>query len=40
MDLEFLARRKEKWRTALRKILFKEGDIVELAEQAEDEVEE
>jgi hypothetical protein len=39
MDLEFLARRKEKWQVALRKILFKEGDIVELAEQAEDEVE-
>jgi uncharacterized protein len=40
MDLEFLARRKEKWRIALQKILFKEGDIVELAEQAEDAVEE
>jgi hypothetical protein len=40
MDLEFLARRKEKWRTALQKILFKEGGIVDLAEQAEDEVEE
>jgi hypothetical protein len=39
MDLEFLARRKEKWRVALRKILFKDGEIVELAEQAEDEVE-
>jgi hypothetical protein len=39
MDLEFLARRKEKWQTALRKILFREGDIVELAEAAEDEVE-
>jgi len=40
MDLEFLARRKEKWRIALRKILFTEGDIVEQAEQAEDAVEE
>jgi hypothetical protein len=40
MGLEFLARRKEKWRLALQKILFKEGDIVELAEQAEDAVEE
>jgi uncharacterized protein len=40
MDLEFLARRKEKWRLALRKILFTDGDIVEVAEQAEDEVEE
>ena len=39
MDLEFLARRKEKWRVALRNILFSEGDIVERAEQAEDEVE-
>jgi hypothetical protein len=39
MDLEFLARRKEKWRVALRNILFKDGDIVENAEQAEDEVE-
>jgi uncharacterized protein len=40
MDLEFLARHKERWRIALQKILFKEGDIVELAEQAEDAVEE
>ena len=39
MDLEFLARRKEKWRAALQQILFKDGDIVELAEQAEDAVE-
>ena len=39
MDLAYLARRKEKWDVALRKILFKEGDIVELAEQAEDAVE-
>jgi hypothetical protein len=39
MDLEFLARRKQKWRLALHTILFKDGDIVELAEQAEDEVE-
>ena len=39
MDLEFLARRKEKWRVALQKIRFKDGDIVELAEQAEDAVE-
>ena len=39
MDLEFLARRKEKWRVALQQILFKEGDIVDLAEQAEDAVE-
>ncbi len=39
MDLAFLARRKEKWSLALQKILFKDGDIVELAEQAEDAVE-
>ena len=39
MDLEFLSRRKEKWRVALQKILFTEGDIVERAEQAEDAVE-
>jgi hypothetical protein len=39
MDLEYLARRKDKWRVALQNILFKDGDIVENAEQAEDEVE-
>ena len=39
MSLEFLSRRKEKWRVALQQILFKEGDIVELAEKAEDAVE-
>ena len=39
MDLEFLARRKEKWRVALQKILFSECYIVERAEQAEDAVE-
>jgi len=39
MDLEFLARRKPKWRVALQKILFKDGDIVDLAEQAENAVE-
>ncbi len=42
MDLEFLLRRKEKWRIACQGVLFKEGDIVELgerAEQAEDDVE-
>ena len=39
IDLEFLARRKEKWRIALQKILFTDGDIVEVAEQAEDAVE-
>ena len=39
MSLEYLARRKEKWRVALQNILFKEGDIVENAESAEDKVE-
>jgi hypothetical protein len=39
MDLEFLSRRKEKWRIALQKILFKDGDIVENKEHAEDAVE-
>jgi len=39
MDLEFLARRNEKWRTALRGILFKDGDIVENKEAVEDDVE-
>jgi uncharacterized protein len=39
MDLEFLARRKADWRTVLQNVLFKEGDIVERAEQAEEEVE-
>lgn len=35
MDLEFLLRRKPKWREMLRGILFKDGDIIENAEQAE-----
>jgi uncharacterized protein len=40
MDLEFLARRKPVWRTVLQTVLFKEGDIVEQAEEAEQKVEE
>ena len=36
MALEFLSRRKPKWRTVLRDVLFKEGDIVEHGEQAEE----
>jgi uncharacterized protein len=40
MDLEFLARRKGDWRTVLQNVLFKEGDIVEQAEEAEERVEE
>jgi uncharacterized protein len=36
MDLEWLLRRKEKWRVALERILFTEGDIVEHGEEAEE----
>lgn len=36
MNLEFLLRRNEKWRITMQDILFKEGDIVELGEQAEE----
>jgi hypothetical protein len=35
MDLEFLLRRTPDWRAALEAILFKEGEIVELGEEAE-----
>jgi hypothetical protein len=37
MNLEFLLRRTPKWRAILQDILFKEGDIVEHAEEAEEE---
>jgi hypothetical protein len=40
MDLEFLARKKDKWRTVLKNVLFQRGDIVENAEKAEDKIEE
>jgi hypothetical protein len=40
MDLEFLIRRKEKWRVALKGILFRDGDIVEHGEQAEEDEDE
>jgi hypothetical protein len=36
MDLEFLIRRSPKWKIALQKILFKDGNIVEHGEQAEE----
>jgi len=36
MDLEFLLRRKEKWRVACKGVLFNDGDIVELGEKAEE----
>jgi hypothetical protein len=40
MDLEFLLRKKEKWRTIMKNVIFKKGDIVENGEKAEDSVEE
>ena len=36
MDLEFLLRRKPKWKKELELILFKEGDIVAHGEEAEE----
>jgi hypothetical protein len=39
MDLEFLLRKKKKWRTVMKNVLFKEGDIIENAEKAEDAIE-
>ena len=36
MALEFLARRTPKWKVALQEVLFKEGDIVEHGEEAEE----
>jgi hypothetical protein len=38
MSLEWLTRRSEKWRVALQNVLFKEGDIVEHGEAAEEKV--
>ena len=35
MNLEFLLRMKPKWKVALQNILFKEGEIVEHGEEAE-----
>lgn len=40
MDLAFLLRRNETWRKILRNILFKKGDLVELAEHSEEAVSE
>lgn len=37
MDLEFLLRRKTKWRAILKDILFQDGDIVKHGEEAEEE---
>jgi len=39
MDLEFLLRKNKKWRTVMKNILFKSGDIVKNAEKAEEEIE-
>ena len=36
MALEFLSRRKPKWRAVLRGVLFREGDIVEHGEEGEE----
>lgn len=36
MALEYLSRRKPKWRAVLRAVLFKEGNIVEHGEQGEE----
>ena len=36
MDLEFLLRRTPKWKAAMEKVLFTEGDIVEEGEEAEE----
>lgn len=38
MDLEFLLRQKPEWKEILQGILFKEGDIVEHGEEAEEAV--
>jgi len=38
LDLEFLLRRMPKWRNILKNILFKDGDLIELAEHAENTV--
>ena len=35
MDLEFLLRRKPRWRAIVREILFREGDIVRLGKRGE-----
>ena len=38
MDLEFLLRRHSTWRMILKNILFKKGDLVDLAEHSEEAV--
>jgi hypothetical protein len=39
MDLEFLIRKKPKWRTTLQAILFTQGDIVKLGKKGEEKAE-
>ena len=39
MDLEFLLRKNKTWRTVLKNVLFKPGDIIENSEKAEEAVE-
>lgn len=39
MDLEWLSRRTPKWKVALQKVLFKEGDITQNKERGESSVE-
>src|SRR5437762_13350689 len=39
MDLEFLLRKKPRWRKTLQAILFKSGNIVEHGDEAEEETE-
>ena len=39
MDLEFLLRKKSKWKTVMQNVLFQPGDIVENSEKAEKAVE-
>jgi len=39
MDLEFLLRKKKKWKTIMKNVLFKPGDIIENGEKAEHAVE-
>jgi hypothetical protein len=36
MDLEFLLRRTPKWRAAMEKVVFTDGDIVDAGEEAEE----
>ena len=40
IDLEFLLRRTPVWRSILKNILFKKGDLIELAENAEETIHE